>query len=59
MTSTGQFTYDLSAMISATFLRFAIVSMKRDASRTAAIIARQVFGYFCTNSALVPSTFSG
>src|SRR2546426_12208595 len=26
---------------------------------TAAVIARAVFGYFCTNSAVVPSVFSG
>ena len=29
------------------------------ASRTAAIIARAVLGYFCTNSSVVPRIFSG
>src|SRR5437763_5257106 len=46
-------------MMPATFFRLLIVSMKRDAYSTAAIIARDVFGFFCTNSALVPRTFYG
>jgi len=36
-----------------------MVSMNCEASRIAIIMARAVFGYFCTNSAVVPSTFSG
>ena len=59
MMSTGQLTYDLSAMISDTFLRLAMTSMYLPASRMAAVIARAVFGFFCTNSAVVPSVFSG
>ncbi len=33
--------------------------MNLEASSTAAVNARAVFGYFCANSAVVPSTFSG
>ena len=34
-------------------------SIQRDASSTAEVIARAVFGYLLTHSAVVPSTFSG
>src|SRR3569832_2513045 len=47
------------AMIFATADRLATVSLRIDASITAISSARAVLGYFCTNSAVVPSTFSG
>ena len=46
-------------MISDTFLRLAMTSMYLPASRIAAVIARAVFGFFWTNSSVVPSVFSG
>ena len=46
-------------MILATSERFFMSSMYFDASRIAMIMARAVLGYFSTNSAVVPSTFSG
>src|SRR3989344_7851093 len=46
-------------MICETLGRFAMVSIYFEASRMAAVIARAVLGFFFTNSAVVPSVFSG
>ena len=59
ITTASVLTYDLVAMMPATLARLLRVSMYFEASRIAATMARAVFGYFCTNSAVVPSTFSG
>src|SRR6476661_2365509 len=60
ITSTDVFTYDLSAMVSAILVLFdSDASIHLLASSTAAVIARAVFGYFFTHSAVVPRTFSG
>ena len=60
MTSTDVLTNAVAATVSAIFWRFeSEASIQRPASMTAAVIARAVFGFCFTKSAVQPSTFSG
>ena len=60
MTSTEVFTKAVAATVSAIFWRFeSDASIQRPASMIAAVMARTVFGFCFTKSAVQPSTFSG